>query len=250
MCRPLTRFDPNDFTHPTRIDNRYLPLVPGARLVYQGTAEGEAHRVVFTVTDLTKVIDGVRAVVIWDQDFSAGELVESELAFFAQDDEGNVWNLGEYPEEYESGKLVGAPSTWITGLRGAEAGLHMLARPREGTPSYLQGRALNIEFLDCARVYRTGRAAAVPAGRFSNVLVTNEWSPLEPDSGIQRKFYAPHVGMVKVTAIGDPEGEFLDLVRVVQLGPQGLAEVRAEALKMDRRGCRLSAVYCRTEPAR
>src|SRR3990170_3720292 len=70
---------------------------------------------------------------------SAGQLVETELAFFAQDDDGNVWNLGEYPEEYENGEFVGAPSTWIAGLAGAEAGVHMLAEPRQGTGYYLQG---------------------------------------------------------------------------------------------------------------
>jgi hypothetical protein len=81
----------------TNIDNEWLPLRPGTQFVYEGTTyeEGELipHRVVFTVTDLTKVLDGVRAGVIWDRDYSAGRLVESELAFFAQDTEGNVWHL-------------------------------------------------------------------------------------------------------------------------------------------------------------
>ena len=59
------------------------------------------HQVITTVTDLTKVIDGVRTVVIWERDINDGRLLEGELAFQAQDDDGNVWNLGEYPEEYD-----------------------------------------------------------------------------------------------------------------------------------------------------
>ena len=40
------------------------------RLVYEGRANGGearlAHRVLFTVRDLTKVINGARSVVLWD----------------------------------------------------------------------------------------------------------------------------------------------------------------------------------------
>ena len=67
-------------------------------LVLEGQASrgggGAPHRVTFIVTDLTKVINGVRTVVVWDRDVSNGQLVESELAFFAQDNVGRVWNLG------------------------------------------------------------------------------------------------------------------------------------------------------------
>ena len=73
---------------------------PGTQLILEGAVDGVPHRVVFTVTDLMKNIDGVNALVIWDTDESEGELVESELSFFAQDDDENVWNLGEYPEEF------------------------------------------------------------------------------------------------------------------------------------------------------
>ena len=88
------------------IDNKYLPLKPGSKLIYKGSAipEGEKtrvkRRVVSTVTDLSKWIDGVRTLVIWEKDYTAGKLGESEIAFFAQDKAGNVWLLGEYPEEF------------------------------------------------------------------------------------------------------------------------------------------------------
>jgi len=68
---------------------------------------------VLTVTDLTKVLNGVRNRVLWDQDFQQGELTESELTFFAQDDGGNVWNLGEYRK---STRLVSSPARRSPGL--------------------------------------------------------------------------------------------------------------------------------------
>ncbi len=248
-CAPVARFDAERFSRPTQIDHRFFPLIPGTQLTLTGRAEGEPHRVVFTVTDLTKVINGVRTIVVWDRDFGAGQLVEAELAFFAQDDAGNVWNLGEYPEEFEDGQLVGAPSTWIAGRDGAKAGVHMLARPRPAAGWYLQGYAPAIDFLDCAKVSETGARACAPAACYDDVLVTTETSPLEPGDGFQLKSHAPGVGIVRVGAQATSDGETLALVARVRLGATAMAEVRREALRLDRRGCRVNPVYCGTPPA-
>src|SRR5262245_34864373 len=137
FCEPAVAFGANRFSNPTTINNRWFPLTPGTQLVLDGQVNASGgtalHRVIFTVTALTKVINGVRTLVIWDRDFNAGQLAEAELAFFAQDNAGNVWNLGEYPEEYEGGHFAGAPSTWIAGVAGAQGGIHMLASPHTGT---------------------------------------------------------------------------------------------------------------------
>ncbi len=65
-------FDPANFGDSANVDNQWLPLRPGTRLVYDGSARDEGDRfprsVVFTVTDLTKVVNGVRTVVGWDRD--------------------------------------------------------------------------------------------------------------------------------------------------------------------------------------
>jgi hypothetical protein len=252
-CPKVFRFDADDFSNPTQIDNPWLPLVPGTQLVLLGESNrgggGRPHRVVFTVTDLTKVIDGVRTLVMWDRDFHDGQLIERELAFFAQDDEGNVWNLGEYPEEFEDGEFVGAPSTWIAGLAGAQGGIHMRAKPRLGERRYLQGWVPDIEFLDCAKVIQRGLDICVPFNCYDNVLLTDEVSPLDRAGGHQRKYHAPGVGIVQVGAVGDPEGETLALVRIVRLSPGALAEVRAEACTLDKRAHRFSDVYHDTPAA-
>jgi hypothetical protein len=207
--------------------------------------------VVFTVTDLTKVVDGVRSLVMFDRDFNAGALVEAELAFHAQDDSGNVWNMGEYPEEYEGGKFSGAPDTWLTGTQGAKAGLLMRAAPRTGTSSYSQGVAPAIEFSDKAKVSRTGAKTCVPAGCYDGVLVTDEWNPSEPDAH-QLKFYAPGVGSVRVEFSGgkEKEQEVLVLSKVTHLDAAAMDQVRAQSLKLDKRAYTAAkAVYGRTQPA-
>lgn len=252
-CARFTRFDRRNFDNPTRIDNKFLPMKPGTQLTLDGRANrgGGAlpHRVVFTVTDLTKVINRVRSMVAYDVDSNSGQISEAELAFFAQDNDGNVWNTGEYPEEYDNGRFVGAPNTWIAGLQDAEAGIHMLAAPKVGIPEYLQGRAPRIDFLDCAQVVKTGQRVRVPLDFYQNVLTIHERSPLAPDSGIQSKDHAPGVGIIRVGAFDDPEGETLVLVKATCLGPHALREVREDALKLDRRGSRISDVYSKTPPA-
>jgi hypothetical protein len=201
---------------------------------------------VFTVTDLVKEIQGVRSVVAWDVDSGDGEIQEAELSFWAQDDDGNVWNLGEYPEEYDAGVFTGAPLTWISGLQRARAGIHMFAEPKVGTPPYSQGIGPAVDFHDCAQVVQKGRHVEVPFGRYNDVLVTREWDPSQP--GTQLKYHAPGVGIVQVAAENDPEGETLVLTNRKQLDPRALADARRETMKLDKRGRRTNDLYRRTEP--
>ena len=247
-------FDPRNFPAAPKVDNRWYPLVPGTQFVMEGRANrGHGrlpHQVVTTVTDLTKVVNGVRTVVIWDRDINEGQLEESELAFQAQDNDGNVWLLGEYPEVYEDGKLEGAEDTWIAGLQGARPGVLMRANPRAGTPSYLEGFAPRIEFQDRAKVSKTGIRNCVPLSCYKDVLLIDEWNPLEAGDAHQLKSYAPGVGNIRVGAINDPEAEELVLVKVRHLSGEDLAELRSQALQLDARAYVVRKdLYRHTPPA-
>jgi hypothetical protein len=235
-----------------RVTHPLLPLAPGTQRVFEGrsSATGSVlpHRVSFTVTSLTKVVDGVRSAVVWDVDEADGQLAETELAVFAEDNAGNVWNLGEYPEEYPDGVFGGAPNAWFSGVGEAEPGVHMLQQPEVGLPEYLQGWVADIEFLDCATVVESGASVCVPAGCFTDVLVIHERSPLDPDGGIQVKYHAPGVGIVQIGAIGDPEGETLVLTELNTLSRSELQQANREAHILDQRGLQCSDVYAQTEP--
>lgn len=248
-CDPVTvpPLDPKNFTAPTRIDNKWLPLVPGTKTVMEGRANRgggvRPHQITFVVTDLTMVIDGVPNLVTWDVDVNNGQVSEAELAFFAQDNDGNVWNFGEYPEQYTGGQFTGAPSTWLSGLSDAAAGVQVPADLRLGKPEVLQGSGPNVEFLDCAKdLPPTGRVC-VPLGCYDDVRATEERSPLDPDSGAQGKTYAAGVGSIKVTAKNDPEGETLVLIERTTLTPQELAAARADVRKLDQHGRATHDVY-------
>ena len=254
---PLTEdFDPADFDDTSAtVDNPLFPLVPGAHHVYEGSAnDGEERidrRVVFNVTDLVKTIGGVEAVVIQELDFDGGDLVEAELAFFAQATDGTVWHLGQYPEEYDEGELVATPA-WITGVEDALAGISMYADPQPGGVSYSQGWGPAVSWTDRAQIAGYEDETCVEAGCYENVLITEEFNTDEPDAW-QLKFYASGVGNVKVGWRGDGEidQETLELVEERKLDASEMEELRAEALEIEARAYEQSPdVYGTTEPAR
>jgi hypothetical protein len=250
----LEALDVQRFKHSTEITNKWMPMKPGTRWAYEGSTIEEdgkvvPHRIEITTTDLIKTIGGVRTAVSYDVDYTNNELVEAELAFYAQDNDGNVWLLGEYPEEYEEGKLTKAPA-WIHGLQGAKAGIIMQAEPRLGSPSYSQGWAPAVGWTDRGMTYQMGQKASVPAGTFDDVLVIKESARSEPDAE-QLKYYAPGVGNIRVGWIGAKKiKEKLELIKIEQLDPKIIAEIRIQALDLEKSAYKHSKnVYAYTAPA-
>jgi hypothetical protein len=258
-CTQLEKFRARDFPRWPEIHNTYLPMIPGIRTTLAGTVDGVPHVVQFTVTDLYKRMNGVRVLVIWDTDTSEGKLMESELSFFAEDEDGNVWNLGEYPEELEydeNGELidVAAPNTWIAGQAGAKAGIHMADDPEVSRRQYIQGFAPAIDFFDCAKVVENtrNRKVCVEFGCFGSVVVTHETNLAVAGDGIQSKFHAPGKGIVEIGAVDPPTGEVLELVDRKKLRGAEMRAAREAALALDERGYELGVDggYDATSPAR
>ena len=256
-CGSVPQLHTAQFAASPSVTNPFLPLVPGTQIILDGFVAGAdgshiAHRIESTVTDLTKVVDGVRGIAVLERDFQGTPLVlqESELFFQAQDATGEEWLLGEYPEEYTGGVLTGAPATWISGVGGDTAGIAMLANPQVGDPTYLQGHAPNVGFHDCAAVFQTGESnVCVPVGCFGNVLETDEFSPKDRPGGHQRKFYAPGVGNIEVTAVGGVDPETVSATRTGSLCASDFASFRRLALQQDARGYAQSPkVYGTTPP--
>jgi hypothetical protein len=244
--------DRGKFRRSTIIDNNWFPMKPGTQWTYEGTSvedDGKLvpHKVIVAITDLTKTIAGIRTVVSYELDYSDRELVEAELAFYAQDDEGNVWQFGEYPEEYEDGKFIKAP-TWIHGVQGARAGIMMPAQPQLGTSSFAQGWGPSVGWRDRAIVFQVGQSTSVPSGLYDNVLVVKESAAGEQDAE-QLKFYAPGLGNVRTgwTGTGAKVMETLELVKVEQLAAAVQADVDKKAVQLERSAYRHSKnVYAKT----
>ena len=246
-------FDPNNFDHSTEINNKWMPMQTGTQWAYEGTAvDGEGNnfdrRIEFTITDLTKEIAGVRTVVAWIVDYNNDEVIEKEIAFYAQDNDGNVWYLGEHPEEFADGKFVSAP-TWIAGVEDAKPGIKMMAEPKVGIPNYFQGWGPAVEWSDYGRIEKMGQETCVPVNCYKDVLVIAE-SSLGEVGAAQFKYYVPNVGEVRVNWGGqDATQEALKLVEQIQLNPDFLAEIRADALALEKHAYEVSkAVYGKTSP--
>lgn len=245
-------FDPGNFDNSTIIDNDWTPMKPGTKWVLEGTAveNGEtiSRRIEFTVTDLTKVIGDVRTVVAWIVDYTDGEVIEKELAFYAQDNDGNVWYLGEHPEEYEDGQFLMA-SPWIAGLEDARAGIKMWAEPKMGGLVVYQGWGPAVEWSDYGQVDQVGQEICVPVDCYKDVLVMAE-SSLGEENAYQLKYYARGVGEIKVGWKGaDETKEELELVELIMLSPEQMAEIRADALEVEKHAYEVSDVYKQTSPA-
>jgi hypothetical protein len=245
-------FSAATFSRPTVIDNNWLPLTPGGRLVLSGTtvdAGAEvSHQLRYVVTGLTKKILGVATVVVFIEDYSNDQLVEAEVAFFAQDDGGNVWFFGEHPEEYEDETFVAAP-TWIAGVDGALSGIAMYADPQPTTPAYFQGWGPAVEWSDFATVESTGNEVCVESGCFPGSITIAESSLGE--SGIaQVKSYGPGVGTLRVDFRGqDATQERLEAVDVTPLPVSDLNKFNALAKGLEANAYAISPkVYGTTAP--
>jgi hypothetical protein len=247
-------FDPRNFTHSTSVTNPYLPLVPGTEFTWKGQAfdDGErvARSITTTVTDVTKVVDGVRTVVAWDRDSTDGDLEEVELTFYAQDDEGAVWYFGEYSEEYDDTRIVKSPM-WLGGLRGAMPGVMMQSAPRPGTASYAEGwGGSDVNWTDRGKVDNAGESTCVPVGCYNDVVVIDEFNLDEPGKH-QLKYFAPQVGGIRTGWRGaaEVEREELELASLKRLDAHEMAAVRRAVQAEEARAYRRSPdVYGTTSP--
>ncbi len=238
----LYELDRANFDRSENIDHPYWPLKPGMQWIYEGFSIDEGkkvpHRIVFTVTDMMKLIGGVRARVIYDSDFSKGQINEKELTYFAQDKQGNVWHLGQYVEIYED-QFMGGKIWTVDNPPGAKAGI-MMPRVEDikiGALSFPQGFAPPpFNWTDRGRVFQLGQKAKVKAGTYDDVIVFEEFD-VEHPGAVQLKYYARGVGNVKIGAAGKTGGkvEELELVKVHQLSSSELAEVRKNAIDLEKR---------------
>lgn len=185
------------------VTNPLFPLVPGMVLEYEGTTDEGVEVTRVEVLSETRVIQGVTAMVVKDQVYLDGELVEDTRDWFAQDADGNVWYLGEDTKELENGVVVSTEGSWEWGVDGALPGIIMWADPAEHVGEAYRQEFYEAEAEDWGKVLTTSEAVSVPQGPFSNCVKILEWNGLESGSE-EYKFYCPQVGMVLETA---PSGE-------------------------------------------
>ncbi len=206
-------FDAATFTNPTLIDNQYFPLTPGTTRTYVKETDEGAERVVEEVLEETREILGVDCRIIRVQEFLDDVLIEDTHDWHAQDDEGNVWYMGESVDNYnydDQGVLIDITheGAWeagkdVAGLGTiARPGYIMLADPTPGdvySQEYYAGEAEDI-----GEIVALSVSITLADGTTYSCLQTHDFTPLEPDAD-EYKYYAPGVGLVAEEPIDGSE---------------------------------------------
>jgi hypothetical protein len=182
-------------------NNPYFPLLPGLVCRYR---DGDATLVI-TVTDQTRVVDGVTTRVVEEREEEKGKPVETSYNFFAAHPATrDVYYFGEEVDVFTNGKVSGHPGVWQSGVHGGRFGLIMPGSSRAGD-KYYQEIAAGVA-LDRAEIVSVDETVTTPAGTYTHCLHTRESSPLE--HGSSDKWYAPGIGLV--------EDEGMELVSVTK----------------------------------
>jgi hypothetical protein len=189
----------------TSVTNEFFPLPVGASWVYEAETDDGLERIEVSVDSGTADVWGVSARVVRDTAYLDDVLIEDTDDWFAQDDGGNVWYLGEATAEYEDGEVSTTAGSWKSGEGGALPGVNMLGAPQVGDTyrqEYLAGEAE-----DYAIVMSLDEEVTVEAGTFTGCLKTHDLSAIDPELD-EFKYYCPGVGTVLVEE-GDVREELI-----------------------------------------
>ena len=198
------KIDPANYVR--TIDNPYWPLRPGTTFHYKGVKVSARQTDDETVTHRTRKILGIPSTVVRDTVFQNGIAVERTFDYYAQDKYGNVWYMGEDSLERHHGKLVRASDSWLSGVNGGKPGIIMPGHPRPGD-AYRQEYYPPGQALDEAHVLSLNGTVTVPyRGTHHHLLVTSEYSPLEPQT--EQKYYDPGLGEVLEKVVKGHHEEF------------------------------------------
>ena len=184
--------------------NPYWVLEPGYVLEY---ADG-SEKLIITVLEETKKVDGIETRIIEERESKDGKLVEVSRNYFAISKRTNsVFYFGEHVDMYKDGKVTNHEGSWLAGEKGARFGLMMPGTPLAKARFYQE--VAPGEAMDRCEIVSVTETVVTPAGTFKNCLKVEETTPLEPKTK-EYKYFAPGVGLVqdgdlKLTKFGFPK---------------------------------------------
>jgi hypothetical protein len=179
--------------------NSYFILEPGYQVILEGVEEGEKLQLVMSVLNETKIINGVETRVVEEKETEGDNLVEVSRNYFAIcGPTNNAIYFGEDVDMYEDGKSISHEGAWLSGENGSKAGVIMPGKVEVGL-KYYQEIAPGIAE-DRAEIVSVNDTLETPAGKFNQVLKTEETNPLKPGEK-EFKFYALGIGLIQDEAI-------------------------------------------------
>jgi hypothetical protein len=121
-------FSSSNFHRSTKIGEPYFPT-PGHPYTYGGNQKNQSAVMgTVDVTGNTPTVAGVRTVELRDRLYVYGALRDDTLDWYAQDDQGNFWLLGEFTTEFTTDSPSGShEGSWTAGVDGASG--YIVASP-------------------------------------------------------------------------------------------------------------------------
>lgn len=202
----MPNITPDNFTNSTLIDNKYFPLVPGTTYRFKTTEGEDEELILYEVLDETREVMGITTRVVRDRvyidgDENTGTLVEDTRDWFAQDNDGNVWYMGEEVDNYDDdGAFANNDGSWEAGIDEAQPGIQMKKNPLHGD-SYHQEYLIG-EAEDLAAITATDAEIELDNGMAYTTLKVKEWNPLEEGS-TEYKYYAAGIGFIREEKLDD-----------------------------------------------
>ena len=173
----------------------YFILMPG----YQAVLESKSMKLVITVLDETREINGITTRVVEEREEKKGELYEIARNYYAIDPKtGDAFYFGEEVDFYKNGKVVRHTGAWMADEEGSRPGMIVPGKPQVGM-KYYQELAPGVA-MDRAEVASITETYETPAGKFENCLKTEESSKIKTMllfSPKEYKTYAPGIGLIQ-----------------------------------------------------
>jgi hypothetical protein len=227
----------SNFIDPREGTNKWLPLKPGTQWVREGTTmigkRAVPHKVVSTVTDVMREIDGVKTLLVLDEETGAGQTVDKSVDYLAVDKDGNVWLMGGVTEQYQGGKSTGIDEAWLAGKAGSQSGMMVPADPTKDTKPWGIAQPPG-EKGELAGFLKTAAKECVPFDCYKDVLVIEEG--IKSKKEIEYKYYAAGVGQIRNEPKASHDLDVEKLINLTKLSASGLAEQSKEALRLDEAG--------------
>jgi hypothetical protein len=174
--------------------NDYFILEPGYQEILEGKEGKDFTRLVITVLNETKKIGNIETRIVEENESLNGQVIEISRNYFAFCPQtSSIYYFGEDVDIYKNGKIVDHSGAWIAEGNN-KSGLVMPGLVLLGA-RYYQEVAPGIA-MDRAEIISINETIETPAGEFTNVLKTEETTPLEPLNK-ELKLYAPGVGLIK-----------------------------------------------------
>jgi hypothetical protein len=208
-------FKPSNFAQPLLINNPFFTLQPNTTQVFDSKSNDGCEVDVMTITNDTRMLAGVTARTVHDVVFqdakcngSRTKIEEDTLDYYAQDNERNVWYMGEISKDCTAGSCTMNDGSWLAGQdifhigENAQPGVQMLAHPTPGNQyrqEFYRGHAEDQAIVTNVHVtVQLTFPNALPPRIFTDCIKTKEFTALEPDTA-GFKYYAPKVGLVLET---------------------------------------------------